>query len=107
VVGFLSKYRDRLEIIRDILLVVSNSEGARKTHIMYGANLGYKILVRYLDELLKLGMLGCEDGSCYRLGEKGERFLRLYEEYEKRNKDLEEQLSQLEKERKFLMRVLT
>jgi len=103
----LSKYRDRLEIIKDILLVVSDNEGARKTHIMYGANLGYKILVRYLDELLNLDLLECKDDSCYRLREKGEKFLRLYEEYEKRNKDLEEQLSQLEKERRFLMRVLS
>ena len=103
----MSKYRDRLEIIRDILLVVSGNDGPRKTHIMYGANLGYKILVRYLDELLKLDLLECNDDSCYRLGEKGEKFLRLYEEYEKRYKDLEEQLCQLEKERKFLMRVLT
>jgi len=103
----LSRYRDRLEIIRDVLLVVADNEGVRKTHIMYGANLGYKILVKYLEELLKLGLLECEGKSCYRLMEKGERFLRLYEEYEKRNRDLEEQLSQLEKERRFLMKVLT
>jgi predicted transcriptional regulator len=105
--SLLSKYRHRLEIIRDILLVVSGNEGVRKTHIMYGANLGYKILVRYLDELLKLGLLECEDKSCYRLREKGEKFLRLYEEYEKRNRDLEEQICKLEKERRFLMRVLS
>ena len=103
----MSKYRHRLEIIRDILLVVSDNDRVRKTHIMYGANLGYKILMRYLEELLKLGLLECDGKSCYFLKEKGERFLKLYEEYERRNRDLEEQMCKLEKEKRFLMRVLT
>jgi len=105
--GFLSKYRHRLEIIRDILLVVSDNDSVRKTHIMYGANLGYKILVRYLDELLNLGLIECDEKPYYFLKQKGERFLKLYEEYERRNRDLEEQLCRLEKERRFLMKVLT
>jgi len=46
----MGKYRDRLQIIADMLSVVRG--GAKKTHIMYQANLSYTLLGRYLSEVL-------------------------------------------------------
>ncbi|MGQ9461394.1 MAG: winged helix-turn-helix domain-containing protein, partial [Candidatus Bathyarchaeaceae archaeon] len=37
----MGKYRGRLDIVADILSVVNNNDGARKTRIMYQANLSY------------------------------------------------------------------
>jgi predicted transcriptional regulator len=47
--------RSRAEVISDILEVAV--EGALKTHIMYGANLSYAQLRRYLPLLLERGLL--------------------------------------------------
>jgi len=40
----MGKYRDRLQIIADILSVVR--DGAKKTHVMYQANLSFTLLKR-------------------------------------------------------------
>lgn len=103
---FLNRYRNRLEIIRDILLAVSVNDGAKKTRIMYGANLGYKVLMRYLRELLKAGLLDHDGESHYRLTDKGERFLRLYKDYERDYSDLKDEIDNLEKEKKSLRKIV-
>jgi len=51
----MAKYRSRLEIVADVLGVVSG--GARKTQIMYQANLSYKLLVHYLKDVIKMGLV--------------------------------------------------
>jgi len=66
------KYRDKLEIVYDILLAVS--DGARKTHIMYKANLSYKLLVSYLEEMINCELV-CLDNGLYILTEGGKEFL--------------------------------
>ena len=50
----MSRYRDRLQIIADILVIASRR--ARKTQIMYQANLSYRLVCRYLGEVLDAGM---------------------------------------------------
>jgi len=47
VCGFVARYGGRLEIIADILNAVGN--GAKKTKIMYVANLSYGLLARAND----------------------------------------------------------
>lgn len=84
------KYRDRLQIIADMLSIVS--EGARKTRIMYQANLSYKLLCRYLSEVLDARLVTFNDEDCYVLTAKGEEFLSRYGEYSRLCKDLEDQL---------------
>jgi len=105
-VSFLGKYRSRLEILRGILLAVPVKEGAKKTRIMYRANLGGKVLTRHLEEILKVGLLKCDGESRYWLTDKGERFLKLYEDYDRSRRDLKEQIDDLEKEKKALIKIL-
>jgi predicted transcriptional regulator len=82
--------RKKLEIIRDILLVVADSgeDGSRKTHIMYGANLSYVLLTRYLNDALKAGLVN-EENSDYFITEKGKVFLETYEDYSRKKTDIE------------------
>ena len=93
----LSKYRDRLQIIASILSIVSS--GAKKTRIMYQANLSYKLLIRYLDEVLDSGLVCFEKGDCYLLTAKCKEFLDRHEEYSKRCKDLEQHLNHVNGEK--------
>ena len=57
------RYRNRLDIIADVLEVAKG--GARKTQIMYGANLSYRLLTRYLKEVMDTGLVKREDGSIF------------------------------------------
>ena len=54
-------YRDRLDIIADILNVVSRE--AKKTQIMYQANLSYKVLQRYLNEIVDASLVTFENNN--------------------------------------------
>jgi predicted transcriptional regulator len=53
--------RDKLEIIRSILLICKN--GAKKTKIVYEANLNFKTADVYLKLLIDQKMIVKEDGS--------------------------------------------
>jgi predicted transcriptional regulator len=76
----LSKYRNRVEIIADILNVVG--DGALKTQIMYKGNLSYKLLTRYLREVIGAGLVcAVERANIYQLTEKGKMFLRDFKDY--------------------------
>jgi len=81
--------RTRLEIVRDILQIASGTGdfGSRKTHIMHGANLSYRLLTRYLDTVLNSGLATCEDGS-YLITDKGQQFLQVYERYEREKAEM-------------------
>ncbi len=72
-----------MEMICDILKVVSAGP-TKPTHILYKANMSWKVLSSYLDYLISAGMLdkvGAEGGkrSIYTLTVKGKRVLRLYD----------------------------
>jgi len=96
----MGKYRDRLQIVADILSIVS--EGARKTRIMYQANLSYKLLCRYLSEVLDARLVVYNDEDFYVLTSKGKEFLGRYEEYSKLCENLEEQLGLVDIEKSVL-----
>jgi predicted transcriptional regulator len=74
------KYRNRLQIVHDILSVISRAKEAKKTTIMYGANLSYMSLQRYLTGMLMAGFIG-KTGSLYYVTEKGRMFLEVYKDY--------------------------
>jgi predicted transcriptional regulator len=89
----LRNYRSRLDIIADILGVVSGE--ARKTQIMYRANLSYAVMQKYLAEITEASLISFEgDRLCYSLTDKGRDFLRTYQEYSKTNKHAEKQLKE-------------
>lgn len=78
--------RSRIRIIMDILEVVEGEGSARPTHILYGANLSYERLTRYLKELEEKGLLKSErrEGArVYRLTREGARLLHELRRIEK------------------------
>ncbi len=96
----MSRYRDKLQIVADILSVVS--KGAKKTWIMYQANLSYKLLCRYLDEVLDAGLVICEEENSYVLTAKGREFLIRHDEYSTRCEGLTKHLNRINNEKEFL-----
>ncbi len=97
----MGSYRSRLDIVADILHVVSR--GAKKTQIMYQANLSYKLLNKYLTEIIRAYLIRFErKDRCYVLTNKGEEFLKKYKEYSRRNKNIEKQLNKIRNQRKVL-----
>lgn len=101
-----NRYRSRLEIIRDILLVVED-EICKKTHIMYGANLSYKLLTQYLKEILNAELIEYDGESHYSITGRGKKFLKLYKEYEEKLVDLEERINHLKNGKEILKRMLS
>lgn len=100
----MGKYRSRLRIIADILRIASN--GAKKTRIMYQGNLSYKLLCRYLEEVLNAGLVTSKKGKSYVLTSRGEEFLERFDEYHKQCQQLEEQMSCVNSEKAELEKLL-
>jgi predicted transcriptional regulator len=97
----LGSYRGRLDIIADILVVAG--QRAKKTQIMYQANLGYRLLARYLAEVRRAYLVRFErEKECYVLTRKGMGFLERYKEYSRRNKHVERQINDVDGKRKVL-----
>ena len=60
----MGSYRGKLDIIADILRVAMGN--AKKTQIMYQANLSYKVLQKYLAEIIEASLISFEDEKrCY------------------------------------------
>ena len=79
----MSKKRDHLEVIHDILEVLRDRRGKVKpTHILYKSNLSSQMLKEYLTELLEKEFLTenkeKKGRTTYSLTEKGFNFLKDY-----------------------------
>jgi len=77
-----TRRRSDIKMLVEILIV--GLKGAKKTEIVYKANLNFKIAKKYLDFLLAKGLL-TEDSLCgrkkiYRTTEKGKMFIKRYGE---------------------------
>jgi Predicted transcriptional regulator len=97
----LVNYRDRLDIIADILVVVSRE--AKKTQIMYQANLSYKVLQRYLTEIVDAALVTFQDANqLYLLTGKGHEYLDAYKEYSRCSRSMEKRLNEFTTKRKIL-----
>jgi len=92
--------RHNLDIVRDILTVASVK--ARKTRIMYQANLSFVQVEKYLHALLEKGLLNNDADSSYLITKRGHDFLHMYEDYVERRRVIEEQVDQSSKERQLL-----
>ena len=97
----MGNYRGRLDIIADILQVVS--QNAKKTQIMYQANLSYKVMQRYLRDITNASLI-CFDNAerCYVITQKGRDFLDDYKDYTKTNKSIEKRLNDIDSKKKNL-----
>ena len=100
----MGKYRKRLQIIADILYIAR--EGARKTTIMNDANISYKLLNRYLREVLNSGLVEIENNN-YILTMKGQMFLNNYKEYSQLCENLKLRLSDVNNEKIVLTKLCT
>jgi predicted transcriptional regulator len=97
----LTNYRQRIDIIADILEVVSSD--AKKTQIMFKANLSYKVLTKYLSEVLEASLITFEhERRCYTLTNKGHDFLETYKVYCKTNKHVKKRLNDIVTKKKVL-----
>ena len=101
----MGRYRSRLEIIADMLCVVNDNKdnnGARKTRIMYQANLSYKLLTQYLNDVVEAGLVTFGTKNYYMLTRKGKEFLAKFGEYCKSREKVEVQLNHVEGQRVML-----
>ena len=97
----MGNYRDRLDIIADILNVASRE--AKKTQIMYQANLSYTVLQKYLNEIIVASLIKFENSSqSYTLTSKGQDYLLAYKEYSRTNKSIKKRLNDFSLKRKIL-----
>ena len=70
--------RNNLDICADLLNVAKS--GAKKTQLVYKANLNFKIIKKYITRLSEYGFLDSEGGQ-YFTTDKGNRFLTQYHEF--------------------------
>ena len=94
-------YRSRLEIIADMLDVVAGR--ARKTQIMYQANLSYGLLIKYLAQAREAYLIRFErQERCFVLTPKGKEFLQIYREYTEHNQKIEKQINEINGKKRLL-----
>ena len=94
-------YRDRLDIIADVLSVAGRN--ARKTQIMYQANLSFSVLQKYLTEIAEASLVNFEaETHRFTLTPKGQAFLNAYKAYSKTSQCAEKRLNEAAAKRKVL-----
>ncbi len=78
----MTKKRDRLEIIRDILFTIDKKKGEIKpTHILYKSNLSHQMMNEYLKELISKKFIKenkKKKGKTYSIIQKGKDYLNQY-----------------------------
>jgi predicted transcriptional regulator len=74
----MSQRRSNLEIVAEILKIAR--KGAKKTRIVYGANMNFKMLDEYLEKLTKAGLIANSEnnGGLIRTTEKGVEYLQQF-----------------------------
>jgi predicted transcriptional regulator len=98
---FLGNYRDRLDIIADILQAASRD--AKKTQIMYQANLSYKVLQRYLNEVTDASLVQFQgETQSYLITSKRQDYLTAYKQNARTNKSIEKRLNDISIKKRVL-----
>ena len=99
------RHRKEEEIVADILAVIFS--GARKMHIMYGANLSYALMSKYLNKLLECKLIQYdEETRKYLLTSMGRRYLEEYTEYKAIEESMISHTSLFEGKRGALIQML-
>ncbi len=94
-------YRDRLDIIADVLNVAGRN--ARKTQIMYQANLSFSVMQKDLAETAAAALVKFEtETQRFVLTPKGQAFLEAYKVYAKVFESAERRLNEVAAKRKVL-----
>ena len=100
----MGKYRDRLDIIADILTITR--EGAKKTKIMHQANLSYKLLEHYLKRILEAKLASKNNDNVYLITDKGEVYLETYKKYSMKIRGLQKRMKEIQMRRTILRTLL-
>ena len=82
----MAKKRERLDIIRDILVAVRDNRQIKPTRLLYASNLSPQMFKDYINELIKKDFLRIEekeDKKAFFLTKKGYDFLNEYRMIEK------------------------
>ncbi len=78
----MAKKRERLDIIRDILLAVREGRAIKPTRLLYASNLSPQMFKDYVDELLTKGFIlfktDAKDKKTISITKKGNDFLEEY-----------------------------
>jgi predicted transcriptional regulator len=98
----MGKHRSKLNILANVLAVVRDNNGAKKTQIMYQAYLSYSLLVRYLNAVMEAGFVKCTEKNYYILTSRGKIFLNKFSEYKKSGQIIKDQLKSMEVQRSLL-----
>lgn len=96
------KYRTKLDIVAAILNVVGH--GRKKTRIMQLANLSYKLLEKYMEPAIEVGLIRIRS-DVYEVTENGRSFLEKYKHYSSNRSHLERKLKDVMFEREALTRM--
>jgi predicted transcriptional regulator len=101
----MNKHRAQEEIIAEMLSIIVNK--AKKTHIMYKANLSYTLLCKYLDLLLSSNLVKYNrDDKIYELTKRGGLYLDHYAEYKIVENALINREAEFDDKRSFLHKML-
>lgn len=101
----MGSYRGKLDIIAAILEVAS--QNAKKTHIMFQANLSYNVLKKYLRKMNEASLIRfVSDKQFYTLTVKGRDFLEAYNEYSRNSKKLERWVGEVNSKKKVLEKLI-
>ena len=95
-----NKNRSSLDIVREVLSLAT--EKVCKTRIMYGANLSFVQLEKYLSTLLGNALLSFDGDSGYLTTASGKVFLALYTDYLERSTVLRGEVERNTKDRQHL-----
>jgi predicted transcriptional regulator len=98
-VKYLGKNRDGLSIIAAILDACRTQ--TNKTHIMFSANLSFKLLEKYLETLTRSRLIKVE-GNKYALTEEGHEFISNFRNVHERYISAQKTFESVESERKKL-----
>jgi len=96
------QYRHRFDILADVVRVAG--PGAKKTRIMFLANLSYALLQRYLEEAVSLGFLQT-NAEMFLATPKGEEFLAKYNAFKSASSRVKADLENLRCETELLERM--
>ena len=77
-----AKKRERLEVIRDIILTISRNRGIKPTRLLYASNLSPQMFKEYISELIEKKFIILEidkkEKKFFTLTKKGQDFIQEY-----------------------------
>ncbi|MDP3027763.1 MAG: winged helix-turn-helix domain-containing protein [Nanoarchaeota archaeon] len=78
----MAKKRERLDVIRDVLMAIRNNRNIKPTRLLYASNLSPQMFKEYINELISKSFIKLDvsedDKKTFSLTNKGNNFLEEY-----------------------------